>query len=90
MGKTKPKPNPRRRPATIADVRRAADEAYLEAVRFVWAVCLYTLKDKHNASDEDIQTFWDELNDVADSIEKGYVNIADIRNVLKKEYGIEL
>lgn len=84
------KPNPRRRPVTKADIIRAKDETYKEAVRFVWAVCLYTLKDKHGATDEDILQFWDELNDVADSIEKGYLNIADIRHVLKREYNIEL
>ena len=51
----KKKTNPRRKPATQADVKKAKHKAAEEAVRLVVYMVLYVLIDKHNAPQEDIQ-----------------------------------
>jgi hypothetical protein len=48
------------------------------------------LLDKHGATKDELKVFWDEVNDLSDSITKGYVNMADLRYTLNKEYEIEI
>lgn len=84
----KKKTNPRRKPATQADVKKAKNDAVSEAVRLVVYMVLYVLIDKHNAPQEDIQQLAREVNDVADSIAKGYLDWKDIRQVLEEEYEV--
>lgn len=84
----KKKTNPRRKPATAADVKKAKHKAAEEAVRLVVYMVLYVLIDKHNAPQEDIQQLAREVNDVADSIAKGYLDWKDIRQVLEEEYDV--
>ena len=88
---TKPKKvNPRRRPATQADVERARDEAVRETVRFCMVVFFTVLLDKFAASKEDLQRVWNEVNDLSDSVKKKYVSLKDLKTVLVEEYDIHL
>lgn len=84
------KTNPRRRPATQADVDRARDEAVRETVRFCMVVFFTVLLDKFAASKEDLQRVWDEVNDLSDSVKKKYVSLKDLKTVLVEEYDIHL
>ncbi len=84
------KTNPRRRPATQADVERARDEAVRETVRFCMVVFFTVLLDKFAASKEDLQRVWDEVNDLSDSVKKKYVSLKDLKTVLVEEYDIHL
>lgn len=84
------KTNPRRRPATQADVERARDEAVRETVRFCMVVFFTVLLDKFSASKEDLQRVWDEVNDLSDSVKKKYVSLKDLKTVLVEEYDIHL
>lgn len=84
------KTNPRRRPATQADVERARDEAVRETVRFCMVVFFTVLLDKFAASKEDLQRVWDEVNDLSDSVKKKYVSLKDLKSVLVEEYDIHL
>ena len=84
------KTNPRRRPATQADVERARDEAVRETVRFCMVVFFTVLLDKFAASKEDLQRVWDEVNDLSDSVKKKYVSLKDLKTVLVEEYDIRL
>lgn len=84
------KTNPRRRPATQADVERARDEAVRETVRFCMVVFFTVLLDKFAASKEDLQRVWDEVNDLSDSVKKKYVSLKDLKTVLAEEYDIHL
>ena len=59
--------NPRRRPATAADVKRAKDNAIGEATRLAIAIFLTVIVDKFN---------------------EGRVSVADLVDVLNKEYDI--
>lgn len=81
---------PRRRPATMADVERAKNAAFKEAVSYAIAIIFTVLKDKGNMSNEELLRIWDAVNELSDSITRGYVSIADLRHVLLVEYGIEV
>lgn len=84
------KTNPRRRPATQADVNRAKDDAITETVRFCMVIFFTVLLDKEQADKEILQRVWSEINDLSDSIKRGYVSVADLKTVLKDEYDIYL
>ncbi len=88
MGKKKV--NPRRKPATEADVRRAKDKATEDAIRTVLYMLLYVLIDKHGATKEEIHTIQEDLNYIADSMNRGYVDWRDIKRTLEEEYDVEL
>ncbi len=86
----KKKPNPRKRPATQADVQRAKRDAKNEAVQFAWAILFSVLRDKEGYSIEDLRRVWAEVENLSDSIIKGYVSVADLRTALREEAGINL
>lgn len=82
------KPNPRKRPATHADVERAKKAAFNEAVDYAMAIFFTVLCDKESADKEIMQRVWGEVNDLADSVAKGYVTVSDLRRTLNVEYDI--
>lgn len=84
------KVNPRRRPATEADVKRAKDYARNEAVMAVWAIVLTALRDKEGFSKEDLKRVWDESLGISDSILQGYITVQDLVYTLREEAGIKL
>lgn len=81
--------NPRRKPATEADVNRAWGEGVIEGIRCMEAITLNCLCDKY-ADQLDIEAFWDDLNKLCESYSEGRFTLADIRNMLKEEYKILL
>lgn len=83
-----PKTNPRRRPATQADVDRAKKAAQGEAISLAMTIMFTALLDKEGFTQEDLQRLWREVNDLSDSIAQGYVSAADLRNVLRREYDV--
>lgn len=88
MSKTK-RINPRRRPATQADVERAKNAAVREATTATLAIVLSVLLDKFGAQDY-IQDVWREINNRSEAVMQGYASIADYKHILKNDYGIEL
>lgn len=49
---------------------------------------LWALADRHGAKPEEVQRVKDELHEVADSINRGYIKWQDLRDALEEEYGI--
>ena len=86
----KKKVNPRRKPATHADVEKAKNQASSEAIRKILYLVLYILIDKHDAPKEDIHQLADEVNYYADSISQGYITWKDVERVVRDEYEVEL
>lgn len=84
------KTNPRKIPATQADVKRAKEQGYAEGVEAALAMVLYAIADKEHFPKWQIQRIGKEVNDVSDSVIKGYVTIPDILHMLKEEYDIEV
>lgn len=81
--------NPRRIPATQADVEKAKRQAQMYAINTVWAVFFTALRDKEGFGYKRLRRVWDEVNYLSDSIDKGYVKLEDLTKELA-EYGITL
>ena len=84
------KVNPRRRPATMADVNRAVEQATNDALAASAAIFLTVLCDKESADAEIIQRVWQEIQELSQSIIDGYVSVSDLRDTLRKEYGVDI
>ena len=82
------KTNPRKRPATQADVEKNKKQATDEAVSLSMTIFLTVLKDKNGFSNEELQDTWDNVENLSESIRDGYVSVYDLRTVLKEEYEI--
>lgn len=81
--------NPRRRPVTMADVAKAKQDAFAEAVHYAMAIMLTVLVDKFNGRDY-IADVWREVNDLSDSVTKGYVSVPDLIRTLRDEYSVSI
>lgn len=79
--------NPRCKPATMAEVRRARKDGYSEGIRGALTIMIYALKDKFSYTDEQLQAFSDAFNYTVDSIARGYITQQDLQIVIKDEYG---
>ena len=84
------KVNPRHCPATRADVNRAAQRATNDALAASAAIFLTVLCDKENADAEVIQRVWQEMQELSQSIIDGYVSVSDLKDTLRKEYGVDI
>ena len=82
------KVNPRRRPATAADVARAKEAAVKEAAQAVATIFLSVLRDKKDMSADELQDIWAAVGDRCDSLGQGYCNLSDLRDTLAQEDGI--
>lgn len=89
MGKKK-KPNPNRRPATQADVKKAQRQAQEAAVAATWAIFFTVMRDKEGYGVKRLVRLWDRVNELSDSITKGYVSVEDLKKTLEDEAGITL
>lgn len=83
------KVNPRKRPCTEADVKRAKSEAANDAVRLTAAIILTVLVDKFNGADY-VPEIWEAVNKLAEEVKEGRVNVSDLACVLREEYQIEI
>ena len=86
----KKKTNPRRIPATRADIQKAKKDATSEAISFAWAIMFTVLHDKEGWGKVRLQRLWSEVGELSDSIAKGYVSVTDLKHTLKEEMGVEL
>lgn len=87
MGNKK-KINPRRKPVNMADVNKAKSEAVSEAIETAWAIFFTVMRDKEGYGVKRLQRLWGRVNDLSDSISKGYVNVSELKHTLKEEDGI--
>lgn len=83
------KTNPRRRPATGADVARAWGDGVAAGVSNACAIILTVLLDKFDFG-EQIPEAWAEINKLSEEVKERRVSLADLRCVLREEYGIEV
>lgn len=82
--------NPRRRPATMADVQRAKDTATADACRVTLAIFFTALLDKEGMDAEQLQRIWHEVEALSESVRDGYVSAPDLIRVLREEYEIDI
>ena len=84
----KKKVNPRRKPATLADVERAKAKAMVDALRLAEVLIFTVLLDKHGFDSDRLLQVWHQVGDLSDSVNNGIVSVKDLETVLKEEYGI--
>ena len=84
------KQNPRKRPATMADVEKAKKAAHTEAVGYAMTIFFTVLFDKHEATKDELKQFWEEVGELSDSIAQGYVSVSDLRTTLRTQYDIKI
>ena len=72
----------------MAEVKRAKADAEDRALRAAWSIFFTVLRDKEGYTLEDLRRAWKEVEDLSDSIAKGYCTIADLREILKLEEGV--
>lgn len=82
--------NPRKRPATMAEVEKARKDATSEAISLSIAIFLTVMVDKFGYDADKLKAVWDEINKLSESVVNGYVDLYDLKQVLIDEYGIEL
>jgi hypothetical protein len=82
--------NPNRRLASMADLNRAKKEAKDKAVEIAWSIFFTVLCDKEGYTREDLRRIWNEVEDLSDSIAKGYCTVKDLRSILHDEMGVDL
>ena len=80
------KVNPRRRPATQADVKAALVEGIDLGVKQAIKMCLYILVDKHNAPPEDVRQLNEELAWLANAINDGRISWSFVDAVLDENH----
>ena len=83
------KVNPRKVPKTLADVERAYQRGRDDGTAGALTIMLYTLKDKCGADDDQLREFAELFNYTVESIAKGFITEADLRTVIKAEYGLQ-
>lgn len=86
----KRKINPNRKNVTEADLKRAKNEALNEAVGIVWAIFFTVMRDKEGWGAKRLCRLWDNVNELSDSIAKGYVSVTDLKKALEDEAGFTL
>jgi hypothetical protein len=90
MSAGKKKVNPRRRPATEADVKRAKASASDEAVKLAIAIFLTVLCDDFNFDKDQLKLAWERMDKLSEEIKEHRVSAWDLVEVLREEYGIDL
>jgi hypothetical protein len=84
--KKKQKVNPRRRPATWADVDRARHDG----VRLAMVLFLFVLVDKHGKSKDEIHRIWQNIVYQAEAIKEKRTTFDDLASVLISEYELNV
>ena len=81
--------NPRRRPATEADVNRAWEQGVNDGVTEATTIILTVLVDKFNGG-EYIREVWREVQKLSEEVGERRVSTTDLRRVLMDDYEIEV
>ena len=89
MGKSR-KTNPAKQSVTMADVKRAKAQAMHEAMIAAWSIMFTVLRDKEGYDLEGLRRVWAEVDDLSDSIAKGYCTVPDLKHILKQEIGANI
>lgn len=84
------KVNPRRRPASMADVNKAKAEASQKALQEAIGVVFLALLDRGVIRPEQKAEAWAAVIYMSDSLERGYIKRSDLLVTLREEYGMNI
>ena len=85
----KKKVNPRKRPATMADIKRAKEVATVNALATAETIFLTVMLDKYDQANN-IRNIWSDIIKLSEEVKEKRVSIVDMLNVLETEYGIDI
>jgi len=76
---------------TMADVERAKKEAIRQAVIICWAIVFHSFRHRWGWGVIRMSRLWRQINDLRDSVTRGYVSIPDLMRELKEyEFMLEV
>lgn len=81
--------NPRRKPATEADVDRARTAAVDQAVKLSQAIYLTVLKDRFSFTNDQIAEAWQAMDKLSQEVCEKRVKLWDLVTVLREESNID-
>lgn len=84
------KTNPRKRPASAADVNRAKDEGFRMGAELMLDLMIYTLGTDFEMTDEWLDRYHERFMAHMDSFAKGYLSKEDMRSTTLEERGWEV
>lgn len=84
------KVNPRKRPVTEADLRKATMKASDQAVHIALAIFLTVLVDKFDFNNDEVVAAWEAMDKLSQEIAERRVSKEDLTGVLLAEYNIDL
>lgn len=89
MGKPKKK-SPHSIPRTQQDCDRAEQRGRMFGIDWALTLFLFVLRDRHNATDAEIDQFSAEFHEYLELINKGEIKLRDVKHALKFEYDLEV
>ena len=84
------KTNPKKIPATQADVKRGEERGVVFGLRMAKALMLTVLFDKKGYTKEEMLEVWGWLISLSESVDEGRVKMNDLYMVLREEYEIDI
>lgn len=75
------------RPSDINKIKR---QTFKDAVNYAIVIFLTVLLDKEGADADILQRVGREINDLSESIDRGYCDLNDLKKVLREEYGVKI
>lgn len=84
------KTNPRKRPASAADVNRAKDEGFQMGAELMLDLMIYTLGTDFEMTDEWLDRYHERFMAHMDSFANGYLSKEDMRSTTLEERGWEV
>lgn len=90
MGGGVKKVNPRNKPATYADIKRAEEMGLLFGLRMAKGLVFTALLDKMGWDKEKLHELWEHTSNLSTSVKEGYVKMSDLYQVLREEYEIDI
>ncbi len=82
------KKNPKRLPVSKFDLEKAKKEAMDEATEYALTIVFTAMWDYCGMSAEKIQEFYRLVENVSDSLARGYATMAELKYTLRTEAGI--
>lgn len=84
------KTNPRRKPVSLADLKRATSEASDRGVKLAIAIFLMVLKDNFDFTGEQIIYAWERMDKLSQEVSEKRITVKDLTDTLYDEYNIDL
>lgn len=84
------KANPRRRPSSEADVKRAKTAGQEEGLHLGFAMCLMVMKDDFNFTTDQVKYAWERMEKLSEAAAERRIKLKDLVDTLRDEYSIDL